>query len=106
VLRTQTEIQMKRAYINSLEGHCSLWRKHSLPLMSALVGIWSTQCPGCFIPGKVPVHIVRESGWSPESVLTGVEILVATGIRSPERPTRSESLYRLRYPGPYIHTYI
>ena len=26
-----------------------------------------------------------------------------TGIRSPGRPARSESLYRLRYPGPPLH---
>ena len=26
------------------------------------------------------------------------------GIRSPDRPARSESLYRLRYPGPVFHT--
>jgi hypothetical protein len=34
--------------------------------------------------------------------------LVLEEIRSPDRPARSESLYRLRYPGPYtyIHSYI
>ena len=26
-----------------------------------------------------------------------------TGIRSPDRPARSESLYRLSYPGPHMH---
>ena len=26
-----------------------------------------------------------------------------TGIRSPDRPARSESLYLLSYPGPHIH---
>ena len=30
---------------------------------------------------------------------TGAENLAATGFRSPDRPARSESLYRLRYPG-------
>jgi len=25
-----------------------------------------------------------------------------TGIRSPDRPARSESLYRLSHPGPYV----
>jgi hypothetical protein len=30
--------------------------------------------------------------------------LAPTGIRSPDRPARSESLYRMRYPGP--HAYI
>jgi hypothetical protein len=29
-----------------------------------------------------------------------------TGIRSPESPARSESLYRRSYPGPNIHIYI
>jgi len=29
-----------------------------------------------------------------------VENLAPTGIPSPELPARSESLYRLRYPGP------
>jgi hypothetical protein len=28
------------------------------------------------------------------------EILAPTGIRSPDCPARSETLYRLRYPGP------
>jgi hypothetical protein len=29
---------------------------------------------------------------------TGAENLALTGIRSPDRPARSQSLYRLRYP--------
>jgi hypothetical protein len=29
-----------------------------------------------------------------------------TGIRSPDRPYRSESLYRLRYPGPKVSSYV
>ena len=33
-------------------------------------------------------------------VWTGVEILANTGIRSPDRLARSESLYRLSYSGP------
>jgi hypothetical protein len=40
-------------------------------------------------------------------VWTGAEILAPTGIRSPGSPARSESLYRLRYPGPpgyFYHT--
>ena len=28
------------------------------------------------------------------------DLLVASGVRSPDRPVRNESLYRLRYPGP------
>jgi hypothetical protein len=32
----------------------------------------------------------------------GAENLASTGIRSLDRPTRSESLYRLCYPGPHL----
>ena len=35
------------------------------------------------------------------SVGAGTENLNPTGIRSPDRPASSESLYRLSYPGPY-----
>ena len=34
----------------------------------------------------------------PRAVWTGAENLALTGIRSPDRPTRSQSLYRPRYP--------
>jgi len=34
---------------------------------------------------------------------TGTEGLTPTGIRSPDRPARNESLYFLRYPGPQIN---
>ena len=48
-------------------------------------------------PGKEPVPIVQEAGWSPGQVWTGAENLATTGIRSPDCPARSQSLYRLRY---------
>jgi len=51
-----------------------------------------------FTPGKDPEPIVQEAGWAPGLVWTGAENLAPTGIRSPSRPTRSQSLYRLRYP--------
>ena len=51
-----------------------------------------------FTPKKDPVPIVQEAGWSPGPVWTGAENLAPTGIRSPDRPARSQSLYRLRYP--------
>jgi hypothetical protein len=34
----------------------------------------------------------------PKAGLTGAENLAPTGIRSPEGPARSQSLYQLRYP--------
>jgi len=48
------------------------------------------------------VPIVWEAGWAPGQVWTCAENLVTTGIRSQDRPTRSESLYRLHYPGPLL----
>jgi hypothetical protein len=56
--------------------------------------------PAAFTPGKDPVPIVQEAGWAPGPVWIGAENLAPTGIRSPDLPARSESLYRLRYPGP------
>jgi hypothetical protein len=53
-----------------------------------------------FTPGKDPVPIVQEAGWSPGPAWTGAENLAPTGIRSPYRPARSQLLYRLSYPGP------
>ena len=49
-------------------------------------------------PWKDPVPIVQEAGWAPGPVWTGAENLAPSGIRSPDRPARSQSLYRLRYP--------
>ena len=56
-----------------------------------------------FTPGKDPVPIVQEAGWAPGPVWTGAENLAPTGIRSPDRPARSQSLYRLRYPAHMWH---
>ena len=57
--------------------------------------------PAGFTPGKDPVPIVQEAGWAPGPVWTGAENLAPTGIRSPDRPARSESLYGLCYPDPH-----
>jgi len=51
-----------------------------------------------FTPGKDPVPIVQEAGWAPGPVWTGAKNLAPTGIRSPDRPASSQSLYRLSYP--------
>ena len=50
-----------------------------------------------FTPGKDPVAIVQEAGWAPGPVWTGGKSR-PIGIRSPDRPARSQSLYRLSYP--------
>jgi hypothetical protein len=51
-------------------------------------------------PRKDSVTIVQEDGWDPGPVWTFMENLARTGIRFPDRQVRSESLYRLSYPGP------
>ena len=57
--------------------------------------------PAAFTPGKDPVPILWEAGWASEPVWTGAENLAHTGIRSPDLPARSESLYRLRHSGSF-----
>jgi len=56
-----------------------------------------------FTPGKDPVPIVQEAGWASGPDWTGAENLAPTGIRSPDRPARSQSLYRLSYPA-HLHS--
>jgi hypothetical protein len=72
----------------------------TLSLTSALDEVgWSTPGPGRFTPGKDPVPIVQEAGWAQVAFCKGAEKLASTGIRSPDRPARNKSLYRLHYPG-------
>jgi hypothetical protein len=49
--------------------------------------------PATLPPGKTPYKIVYEAGWAPGTVWMGVENLTPTGIRSPDLPAHSESLY-------------
>ena len=68
-------------------------------MTTALEGVRVSVTPRpLFTPGKDPVPIVQEAGWTPGPVWTGAENLAPTGIRSPDRPARSHSLYRLSYP--------
>jgi hypothetical protein len=59
--------------------------------------------PAAFTPGKEPVPIVQEAGWASEPVWIGAENLVPAGVRSPDLPARSKSLYWLRYLGSLIN---
>jgi hypothetical protein len=61
--------------------------------------------PAAFTPGKKPgTHCT--GGWvGHRPVWTCEKNLAPTGIRSPDRPARSQSLYRLSYPGPWLITY-
>ena len=56
-------------------------------------GEGSASRSGRFLPPGNPVPIVQEAGWAPEPVWTSAGSLVPTGIRSPDRPARSQSLY-------------
>jgi hypothetical protein len=51
--------------------------------------------PTAISPRKDPVPLVYEAGWAPRPVWTGKENLTLNGIRTPDRLTRNESLYRL-----------
>jgi len=61
---------------------------------------WGGQrhAPAALHPEKVPVPILQEAGWAPGPVWTGAENLAPTGIRSPDLPACSQSLYQLSYP--------
>jgi hypothetical protein len=48
-------------------------------------------------PRKDPVPIVQETGWTTGPVWTGAENLAPIGIRSADRPARSQSLHQLSY---------
>jgi len=54
--------------------------------------LYSRERPGTHCTGGL---VDPRAGW------TGVEYLACKEIRSPDRLARSESLYRLSYPGPY-----
>jgi hypothetical protein len=60
--------------------------------------VWSAPRPGRFTSGKDPAPIVNEARWAPGPVWTCAKYLTPTGIRSLDRPARSQSLYRLSYP--------
>ena len=52
--------------------------------------------------GRDPIPILQEAGWAPGPLWAGAENLALTGIRFPDHPARSESLYRLSYSDPNI----
>jgi hypothetical protein len=57
--------------------------------------------PAALPPGKQTRYpFYRRLGGAQEPVWMDAESLAHTGIRSPDRPACSESLYRLSHPGP------
>jgi len=75
-------------------------RLYSFFNLGARWGVWSTHRPGRFTSRKDPVPIVQEAGLAPGTFWTGAKNLAPTGIRSTDRPARSETLYWLNYRGP------
>jgi len=63
-----------------------------------MVGGWSKQLRPLHPWETDPVPIVQGPGWTPGTIWTGAKIFTHNGIRSPDRPALSESLYRLPYP--------
>jgi hypothetical protein len=57
--------------------------------------------PAALPPEKTRYPLYRRLGGPQDQSGRVRKITPPTGIRSPDRPTRSESLYRLSYPGPY-----
>jgi len=55
--------------------------------------------PAALYPRERAGTIVQEAGWAPGPAWTGAENLASIGIRSPDRPARNQSLYRLSYRG-------
>ena len=77
----------------------------TLPLPSALDGDeWCTPHPSHCTTGTDPVPFVQDSAWAPEVVWMSVENLAPTGMRSPDCPSRSKSLYQLCYTKVLIKT--
>jgi hypothetical protein len=90
--------------MNRPTGWIEVW---PYPFMTLAVEgvVWSASRPGRFTPGKDPVPNVKEAGWAPGMIWTCAKNLAPTRIRSLDRPVRSQSLYRLSYPGPFQTRY-
>jgi hypothetical protein len=71
--------------------------------LGARTGGLSAPRPGRFTPGKDTLPLVQEAGWTPGPVWTDAKNLALTGIRSPDRPARSKSPYRLSYRARLCH---
>ena len=62
--------------------------------------------PAVLTPGKTRYPLYRRLGGPQGRSGQAQEISSPTGIRSPDRPSRIESLYRLSSPRPHTHTHI
>ena len=75
----------------------------TLSLTSALEGVdGQRHSPTALPPGKTRYPLYRRLGRPQGRAGRVRKISPPTGIRSLDRPARSESLYRLIYPGPHL----
>ena len=58
-----------------------------------------------FTPGKDPIPVLHEAEWAPGPVWTGGKSR-HNRDSIPDRPARSQSLYRLSYPAHTLYIYI
>ena len=63
---------------------------------------WSTPRPGRFPSWTDWVLFVQDAMWNPGPVWVGVKYLFPTRLRAPNRPARTEPLYRLRSSDPTV----
>ena len=69
-------------------------------MAAALEGVIGQQHgPAALYPGKDPVPILQEAEWAPGPVWMGGKSRPRLDS-IPDRPARSQSLYRLSYPAP------
>jgi len=71
----------------------------SLPTRVLGTSWWSAQRPGTFTPARDPVPTEQVARCASGTVGIGPDNLASTGVPTPDRPARSESLHRLRHPG-------
>ena len=105
-LATNPSIRQRKGKGKGQQTAChegSKWQQRYisiLSLSSALEGGGVSATPRPYQPREGDdVPIVQDAGWTPGTVWTGVKKLASNGIRSPDLPARSESLYRLSYRG-------
>ena len=68
--------------------------------LTSVLDRWSTPVPTALPPGKTRYPLYRRLGGPQGRSGRARKISPPNGIRSPDRPASSESLYRLSYPSP------
>jgi hypothetical protein len=93
--------------------YSSAWNRPRRPKVSKGIALlynlgarwsgWLTPRPGRFTPGRDSVPGVQEAGWATGPVWTVAENLAPTGIRSPDRPARSNPYTDWATPGHLVY---